>query len=54
MYRRGEDSATFGPNHDYSGLIIMYAVFQQFDPSVDLSADFSAKHAMAVKAAKGD
>ena len=34
-------------------LAIMYAAFQQFDPSMDLGADFSAEYAMAVRAAKG-
>ena len=41
---------------DFSGLhllAIMYAAFQQIDPSADLGADFSAEYAVAVKAAKG-
>ena len=41
---------------DFSGLhllAIMYAAFQQIDPSADLGSDFSAEYAVAVKAAKG-
>ena len=41
---------------DFSGLqllAIMYAAFQQIDPSADLGADFAAEYAVAKKAAKG-
>jgi hypothetical protein len=34
-------------------LAIMYAAFQQIDPSADLGADFSKEYAVAKKAAKG-
>jgi tetratricopeptide (TPR) repeat protein len=41
---------------DFSGLhllAILYAAFQQIDPSADLGADFAAEYAVALKAAKG-
>ena len=41
---------------EFSGLhllAILYAAFQQIDPSADLGADFSAEYAVALKAAKG-